>query len=734
MRNWLILCVAVTLFGVPTNNSAHAADAIVAPSPDVASLLDGVKEIAAPGLPGVVAFFGNAAFAVVAGNSGKNVQAPVMVAAQAGKGRIIAFGHDGYLSPENLEKADTTKLMLNALRWAGGPKVGVVGREATLKWLQQNGVNAQAARIGALENVDVLIANAHDLRDADVAPLRAFLERGGGLITAATGWGWAMLNEEQDITRDFAGNKLLTPYGIVWTTATLDRTGKDGFLAMPISALTNGTRALEAITAHLNNSKTLSSADAAQASATLSALAQSLPQSDEVVMPRLRALVSGASGDVVPLARRPIKIEDANARLLLTLQTVIGKTLSPDQIKPHPAGAIFPGDVPPNAKSVTQNLNINTHIPDWHSTGLYAAPGAKIKITLPAGSEKAGLGVRIGCHTDHLWNLDSWQRAPEISRAWPLKTSETTVANPFGGLIYITVPRNSKAATVSITIAGAHEAPRYVLGQTDDADWKNRLRWLPGPWAEIETNRVIVTVPSRAIRDLENPREVAELYVKALDAIADLATIPQQRTRPERIVADQQISAGYMHSGYPVMTWLDVEKASVDAEALRKNSWGHWHEFGHNHQIGDWTFGGTGEVTCNLFALYVWEKVIGKERNLAHPALRPESVKKEWDKYVAGGRKFSDLQGNPFLFLQMYVQLQDAFGWDVFKKVFTEYRGLKESERPKTDDAKRDQWLVRFSRAAGKNLGPFFEKWGVPTSVAARDSIKDLSSWMPTGF
>jgi hypothetical protein len=39
--------------------------------------------------------------------------------------------------------------------------------------------------------------------------------------------------------------------------------------------------------------------------------------------------------------------------------------------------------------------------------------------------------------------------------------------------------------------------------------------------------------------------------------------------------------------------------------------------------------------------------------------------------------------------------------------------------------------MVRFSKAVGKNLGPFFEHWGIPTSQGARDSIKNLPTWMP---
>ena len=99
-----------------------------------------------------------------------------------------------------------------------------------------------------------------------------------------------------------------------------------------------------------------------------------------------------------------------------------------------------------------------------------------------------------------------------------------------------------------------------------------------------------------------------------------------------------------------------------------------------------------------------------------------------------GGADFDGWKRDPFLALQMYMQLQEAFGWEAYRKVFAEYRELSREERPRSDDAKRDQWLVRFSRAVGKNLGPFFEAWGVPTSKEARGSVADLPTWMPDDF
>ena len=48
------------------------------------------------------------------------------------------------------------------------------------------------------------------------------------------------------------------------------------------------------------------------------------------------------------------------------------------------------------------------------------------------------------------------------------------------------------------------------------------------------------------------------------------------------LVADTQISAGYMHAGYPLMTQMDIVDVIVDKELLFTNkhggTWGFYHE------------------------------------------------------------------------------------------------------------------------------------------------------------
>ncbi len=133
-------------------------------------------------------------------------------------------------------------------------------------------------------------------------------------------------------------------------------------------------------------------------------------------------------------------------------------------------------------------------------------------------------------------------------------------------------------------------------------------------------------------------------------------------------------------------------------------------------------------MTCNLFTLFVEERLTGTPPG-EYPRMQPLAAKMQ--KHFEAGAPFDAWKRDPFLALWMYVQLQEAFGWEPFQHVFKEYRDLPGDQRPKTDDEKRDQWLVRMSQATGRNLGPFFQRWGVPTSAEARRQVAALRAWMP---
>jgi hypothetical protein len=400
----------------------------------------------------------------------------------------------------------------------------------------------------------------------------------------------------------------------------------------------------------------------------------------------------------------------------------------PDSTRAHAAAADFPGKA--DAPSVMQSLELDASVPGWRSTGLYANPGSRIVVQLGEDAMHAGLRLRIGAHSDELWRQDVWRRMPAVTREFALDAQSTTTASAFGGLVYVVVPEGCKLGRVRLVIRGGIPAPHYVLGATSDDEWRAAKK-RPAPWAELASAKLVITVPSRVVRELDDPKSLMVFWDRVLDAQAELAGIPAARPRPERFVLDRQISAGYMHSGYPIMTHDDVAELVVDRARLETGDeiWGFVHELGHNLQVDDWTFEGAGEVTNNVFAVYAIEQTCElAPGHRGHEAVNsPPSVAA----YLARGARFDEWQREPFLALQTYLQVQRAFGWEPFRAVFAEYGRLTEAERPHDDAAKRDQWLTRLSRACGKNLGPYFRAWGLPISEEAEKTVAELPEWLP---
>lgn len=518
-----------------------------------------------------------------------------------------------------------------------------------------------------------------------------------------------------------------------------------GLLAGPAWAAARGAgvsaeeaaKALDSLAAQAEGRATLSADEAAQAADVVRRAARALPAGDTVLLPRLRSLRDQRRAGYVPTAQKPLKADRPLDRLLLALDLDELKGLSPAEVRAYPSAEAFPGAVARDAPRVSRTVEIDTRVPAWHSTGLYAAPGEVVTVTLPASAADKGLDIRIGAHKDSLWRLDAWKRPPEITVQIPLKAAMTPAACAFGGPVYVVVPSGCTLGTVAVQIAGAVEAPHFVLGKTPPAAWRETIRLRPAPWAELEGRKAVLTLPAKVVQALDDPEALMAFWDSVIDACSELAACPLERERPERYVADVQISAGYMHAGYPIMLGLDVPPVMVDKARMMKDGhggvWGFWHETGHNFQVADWTFAGTGEVTVNLFSMYVFEKVC-RNTNAGMGRVGRETPPAKIKAYLAAGADFEKWKADPFLGLVMYAQIQQAFGWDAYKKVFAEYRALPAAERPKSDDEKRDQWLVRLSRAVGRNLGPFFQAWGVPTSPAARAGVANLPAWMPEGF
>jgi hypothetical protein len=727
-----------------TATSASSAPALSAQNNDVlTALLADVSDVAAPGTPSPLAVWGTEAEVVVVGNAGRGLKAPAIAAGTIGRGRFVALPHNGYFGAGALEKGQTGHFLVNAVKWAAGgtkkQKVRVAARgQELVDLLNQNGCEARVFGKRPLaeefKDVDVVCGLGPELTDAEFPLLDQLLADGGGVIAAQCAWGWMQVTNSSSLEKNSL-NRFFGKHGVAWTAGFLGKSGEVGFVAdREPPKLAHADAALEYLSNHRDPTKVKNLKPMQQAEATATAVIPFLPRDDVILRPRFTKLAEDVKKALSISAKQPIPASDGGRRTMLSFLLHEAEIAPPDKVEPFACAKSFPGELPANAPRVTRTIAIDASVPRWHSTGCYAAAGEVVTVTLPEGKdvEKAGLELQIGAHSDDLTEVGEWKRAPKVVHRVPLDHAKVAAASAFGGLVYVDVPDGCALGKFELTIGPVVEAPRFVLDATKLDEWKSRLRSLPAPWAELESSKVIVTVPSTVVRALDDPESTLRTWDRVLDAAADFVATTRARKSPERYVADVEISAGYMHSGYPIMTQLDAAETMSDPKKLAAGDWGLFHELGHNHQEADWTFEGTSEVTNNVICAYVLDTVCGVAPLKGHDAIAAKA--KIVPAYLKDGAKFDDWKEDPFLALQMYLQVQQAFGWDVYKKAFADYRSLSGREKPRSDDAKRDLWLVTLSKACGRDLGPFFTAWGVPTSDAARATAAKLPKWMPEGF
>lgn len=661
-------------------------------------------------------------------------------AALAGQGKVLVFGHNNFMSA-TVATGDATKIVVNAIGWMArdaNPVVGVDASLTTLKTaLTAAGYQVLTVKPSQLASVQVYITTGYTAyTDPEYASVQQFIKNGGGMILGGQGWSFA-----GDMP-SYPGNRMLADTGITITNLFDVTSGTTQVSATPPSMLLNALVGIDKLIDHVGSVAMLSATDIGLACGAAGLAAEKLPLAHKSFYDVASLFLKSASPPVITAAAPFTPASDPIGGLGVRLQYRYSQDLPAEQITAHASAADFPYAVAATAPRQTFNLTVSgtyagrdsrygyagATVPAWRSTGAYAAPGDKITVTVPAAFANQGLQVQIGSHTDLLWNKTTWLRFPGIVRSYPINAAQITVASAFGGSVYITVPVGATLGAVAVTISGAVSAPHYVHNTTTMTDWQT-VRNNPAPWAELESQKITLMLPSSYIRSLADPVALMNFWDTVLDADADLASISRSRARAERYLIDRDISNGYMHSGYPIMAPLGEASDLVSLTALRAGKWGYWHELGHNHQWLPWVLQGTTESSVNLWSVYVSETLLSIPRETAHPSITTAMRNKRVQDYIAGGRKYATWGADAFLPLEMYLQLQEGFGWAPYQGLFADYNALSAAQSPSADQDKVDQWTLRFAQKVNKNLGPFFTSWGLPVSAAILAQMSMLPAW-----
>ncbi len=186
------------------------------------------------------------------------------------------------------------------------------------------------------------------------------------------------------------------------------------------------------------------------------------------------------------------------------------------------SSAYFPGAVAaPSDSTTSKTVKVNGSVPkDWGSpvmystdparrpTGCYLAPGTVVVVKVPSALVNKGYNVRVGAHSWDLKAKTTVKRFDRVSIVFPITDTITRVSNPLGGGIYIEVPHLANDGLVDVEIRNAVESPFFSARSFDKMTleyWRNFERKKPGPWADFESDKFMMQIPTSWIYNFDNP-------------------------------------------------------------------------------------------------------------------------------------------------------------------------------------------------------------------------------------
>ena len=662
----------------------------------------------------------------------------VVAASHVGRGKMIGLGHESWV-------AQNHEFNFRAVEWVCGEaaNVGLAYGAGFDHWEDELRAEGHSVHLSVtpddLSQVDCLLDefwNGHD--DADNLAIEQFLLGGGGVIMGGHAWYWSYSNS--DVPHNYPGNKISKTTGLMVSS---DWGYNDIDFEIP-DLMYTPHNAIRGIFADRVDGIELTEEEAAIAYSSISDCTVMVPLDFLEFWTPLRELVNSTGWTVIPYSTLWSSTghelgADPVADVILRLEEALTQNLPADQLPVHPSHTEFPGEVPSNATRISRTVSINgtqSGLPSNFgysgarsslrmSTGLYAPPGEVLTVSVSQDVSELGFWILIGAHTDGLWGKDVIKRHSKIYRYWWIDNTTTEIGNAFGGPIYAAIPAGSEFGEFDMTISGAVRAPMFVLGETSDFEWIYSERENPAPWTELVSNNFIMTVPSSEIRNLNNPTELMDWWDEALEMEHELyGYLPWPRV--ERAVFDAQISAGWMHSGYPFMAHDLSVAGVVNSSYMSENGdWGMFHELGHNHQWMPSTLPGTTETGCNFASVYLMEELVGVE---GHGAVDPVQRDSRMRSYFDDGSNIANW--SVWIALDTYLIIKEEWDWDPITEALSVYYTLPSAEVPVGDTEEFNAWVMHLSNATGYNLAPYHAAWGFPLTQDTFDSLSHLPIWV----
>ncbi len=451
----------------------------------------------------------------------------------------------------------------------------------------------------------------------------------------------------------------------------------------------------------------------------------------------------GLSAKLMPSPETPI--ENSVLNTLLLFEDLWIKSRSYSQLKTmgaHRTADVF-GKIPAGAKTVKKTVNLNSKATkngtEMVSTGLYAVPGKQVAVTIPKELVGKKLVLQIGHHLNSNDHNKKFVCMPRTSSRVTFDTESVKAINPYGGMLFINVPKDVELAETPVTFFGVIESPRFILGKTTDAEWKT-IRNNPGPWGELVADNYILVAHREAMQGLDNPTDLMTWWSE--NVAAHDGFYNYNIGKPFRMHTCYNAIRGYStwplyESKKSVLNIMNLDRMKAYHDGL------FLHEHGHHGDDGRMMFGKIGESTPNWAGYYMkgtrgdfaWKET--EEAHLLRLFDRNDAHHQElftdgwWD------TKWTHHWSYPVT--SMMIGYAHTFGWEAFKtcvhrfthpddainqlSMYADHPAVKkpwwkvtDEDRMVLDQIKMDKWLIFLSQEAKHDVRPYFAHFHIKVS------------------
>lgn len=359
-----------------------------------------------------------------------------------------------------------------------------------------------------------------------------------------------------------------------------------------------------------------------------------------------------------------------------------------------------------------KRLAQNNPASDFSPTGFYLPPGSPVTINLNVikGSHKPVLLVGTYSRYSNKWNPTTYT----------LNSGTNNITDPLGGIMYVRFGNDFPDSEVSLKfVSGFKPIPFFQSGKTTQKEWVEMLDSIKDvPDAQLVGRKTIITFSlANAVKYKNDDRQAlidkADRVINIEDSISGLfGPDPIDQPNQHQYLLTESDNPDYYMAATYYRTWYRANDAVPAILTAGNLTWGPWHELGHMHQQGAWTWSELGEVTVNVYSLAV-QKALGLPSRL-----KDDNTWQQAMNYLSQSENVKNFNASAvsvWVRLCMFQQLKLAFGDSFYHQLHRTAR--RDVSLPTTNDAKMKWFMVQASKISGKNLSSFFRKWGLVLST-----------------